>query len=259
MKKYISFSIICLSIAGIFAACEKNDGDKIQNEPLRGLAYLKVVDIAPNFRTVFNAPDTFNIFYDQQKLSGSFLTYNGSFPVAPSSAYAAVDPGVHKVRLTRNGPLNGLDPVSILEIPHTFVSDTKSTLLITDSSIKNSVYSIWLNDNFVLPAANKFSLRFVNAVLNDTVGKTVDVYSKRYATRIFTNVAPRAVVDFTSFDYTPQSDTLYVFRPGTTDTLSRLLAASFGNKRVYTLIYKGNTTLASTVAKGKNLLIVPNN
>lgn len=254
MKKIIGLIAIGAFTISALSSCEKDDSKHVSYTPTLDPSYLKVVHISPNFRQVFNTADSFNVYLDDEKLSGSFLTFNGGFPAVTANinTYAEVRQGIHKVTLK-----SSLNESTILFLPRTLLQGEKYSFLITDSVDRNNAYSnMWLKDDFTIPDTGKISLRFVHAVMNDTVGKAVDVYSKRYDANIFSGILKKGVTPFVEFPYTTQLDTLTVRRAGTTNALAVFNSASFGRKRVYTIVYKGNTVTTGT--KGKNILIYNN-
>lgn len=261
MNNKIKTAVLALSMISALSACDKELDNKLKSNNLNAVAFVKLVHVAPGFRQVFNTADTFNWYIDKNKESGATISYNSGYPALTSNinTYATVPAGDHVFRLTKTGNVAGTDPVSILEFPRTLEAGQKYSLLLTDSIIRNSSYdNIWLEDNFSIPDTGKFSLRFVNALMNDTAGAQVDVYSKRYASNIFSNVPVKGVVEFMQLPYTTLSDTLLVRRAGTENLLTTFNTASFSRRRVYTLVYKGSTLLPSSNAKGKNLLIYNN-
>ncbi|MCP9751416.1 DUF4397 domain-containing protein [Ferruginibacter sp. HRS2-29] len=254
MKKIISIITISALTVAVFSSCKKDHDHQQDFVTTLDPAYIKVVHIAPNFRQVFNTADSFNVYLNDNKLSGPLLTFNGGFPALTSNinTYAEVRQGTYRVSLKSS--VNGN---TILFLPRTLLEREKYSFLITDSVDRDNAYSsIWLKDEFTIPDTSKISLRFVHAVMNDTVGKAVDVYSKRYNANIFSGIAKKGATAFVEFPYTTQSDTLTVRRAGTLNALAVFNTASFSRKRVYTIVYKGSTTATST--KGKNILIYNN-
>jgi len=254
MKKIIGLLAISAFTISALSSCEKDDSKHIDYTPTLDPAYVKIIHVAPNFRQVFNAADSFNVFLDDDKLSGTFLTFNAGFPAVTSNinTYAEVRQGNYKVSLKSS--VNGS---TILFLPRTLLEGEKYSFLITDSVDRNNAYSsLWLKDEFKIPDTGKFALRFVHALMNDTADKAVDLYSKRYDANIFSGVMKKGATAFVEFPYTTLSDTLTVRRAGTTNALAVFNTASFSRKRVYTVVYKGNTTTTGT--KGKNILIYNN-
>ncbi|MBS1565631.1 MAG: hypothetical protein JST39_14675, partial [Bacteroidetes bacterium] len=117
---------------------------------------------------------------------------------------------------------------------------------------------IFVQDYWIQPAAGYINLRLMHAVLNDTVGKTVDLFSYAKNTTIFTGIKPGQTTAFSAVGYNYQTpDTFYVTRsgvPAATPLSSRLILAkllfvpiSTGAvpQRTFTLYYKGDGNLTS--------------
>ena len=78
-----------------------------------------------------------------------------------------------------------------------------------------------------------FKLRFIHNVLNDTVGKNVDVYSIKLQINIFRDIASNTVTEFkelafirTTISTYNKVDTFIVRKAGGTFELGRLVTAS---------------------------------
>ena len=254
MKKYLIFLFSFIATVFIFSSCVKYT-KQLQNVELENKAYLKIIHAAPGFTQVFNAPDNFNVLVGAlggQRIAAS-MTYNSAFPVNTFNidTYAAVPSGAQDIRLVAKGTVN-IDSVTIAVIPKNLEAGAYYTLVITDSiTSPPSATKIFSRDAVFWPLDGIYSLRFIHAVMNDTAGKTVDVYSARQGGNIFTNVSPGTVLNFSDRTYSTTSDTLIVRRSGTTQELARMNTISFSNRRVYTAIYRGNTTLTTgTKARG---------
>jgi hypothetical protein len=241
MKKYISILLVLICSTVLLWSCEK---DLALIDPVAttdGLAFIKIVDAAPNFRAKFNGADSFNIYVNGAKVNGSQLTYNSVFP-AVANLYAGVPAGAQTVRVTVNGKLTP-DSTTLLTLTKTLAAGSYYTFVLTDEAMgTNEARQMWIKDNFALTDTNNFTLRFVDAVLNDPT--PVDVYSYKKATNIFSNISPATATAFVSLPYTLIADTLYVRTAGTQTEIARInivngstTAANRG--RAYTLLYKG--------------------
>ena len=218
-----------------------------------GKAFIKVIDYAPSFRLVTANRDSFNVFVNNIKINGAFITYNAGYPNNVNDTYAAVPAGTQTIRLTVNG-VTTPDSITIATFTKTVNVGDYYTLILTDSLLSSQESSqIWVKDNATLTDTGHFTLRFIHAVLNDTTGKAVDIFSQRYLTNIFSNILPSTATPFNQLAYTTLSDTLIVRRAGTMNELARLTGASFTRQRAYTLVYKGNGNLPASNAKGRNL------
>jgi hypothetical protein len=120
--------------------------------------------------------------------------------------------------------------------------------IITDSLISsNESKQIWIKDNFTLTDTTHFTLRLIDAVINDAAN--IDVYSIRNASNIFSNISPTAVTPFNTFNYTLLSDTLIVRTAGTLTEIGRLNGVIFNRGRPYTILYKGQHGITGTKSK----------
>lgn len=272
MKKYLSILFISVLAVFFYTSCKK-DRTHLQGIATTNSAYLKVVHAAPGFRAVFNMPDSFNIMVGDQRLFAANptsnttpatapatpFTYNSAFPSNTTNTYAAVPAGSQGIRLVVRGSVN-FDSITIATIPKNLVPGNYYTLIITDSiTTVPDLSKIWIADAFTLPSQGNYMLRFVHAVMNDTAGKKVDVYSFRNGANIFSNVSPGDVSGFATFPIPASvTDSFSVRRAGTTFELARLNTVSItNNSRIYTLLYRGNGTLTSGT-KARGLVVYTN-
>lgn len=213
----------------------------------QNLAFLKIIDAAPSFRQVFNGSDSFNVYVNNNKVNGTSLSYGSAFP-ATSSLYLAVPAGSQTIRLTVNGKLTP-DSITLGTFTKTLDAGSYYSFIITDSALKaNEAKQMFIKDNFALTDTSHFTLRFIDAVLNDPV--SVDVYSYRNASNIFTAIAPGTVTPFITLPYTLATDTLSIRSAGTQTEIVKVLGAVFTRSRAYTLLYRGipgSTTKPRTI------------
>ena len=253
MQKSFLFLTTAWVATALMFSCSRNF-DLKATAKIQPTAYLKVIHAAPSLAKIYSLnKDSFNVYLGGNKFNGTVLSYNSFFP-GTANLYGSVQPGTYLIRLSLNSSTNP-DSVTFTSFSRTFVAGQYYTMLITDS-LKSSRDSsqIFVNDTYTTPAIGYYSMRFIHSVLNDTVGKTVDIYSTRRNNNIFTAIKPGTVTAFTSLAYNPQlNDTLYVRRTGTVTNLAPLLTGSFSNQRVYTLCYRGDDT-TKTAAKTKNLI-----
>ena len=263
MKKNIIILFISVACFATIVGCRKYTRG-LQNPEIENKAFLKVIHVAPGFTQVFNAPDNFNVLVGglggQRIVSG--MTYNSAFPANTinTNTYAAVPSGAQDIRLVAKGTVN-IDSTSIAVFSKNLQAGAYYTLVVTDSITTAPVASkIWSQDAVFWPNSGVYSLRFIHAVMNDTAGKTVDVYSARKGANVFTNVAPGTVLNFADQTYSNIIDTLIIRRSGVTAwELARINGVSFSNRRVYTAIYKGNTTITATTNARVRSVVVYNN
>lgn len=220
MKKFLSFILLSSGLALLWS-CKKQLELIDPTTTTENFAFVKFVHASPNFRTVFKGADSFNVYVNDAKLNGSFLTYNSSFPTATtSSLYSTVTPGNKTIRLTLNGK-NTPDSVTVATLTKTLEKGSYYSFIITDEALTaNESRQMWLKDNVTMTDTSHFTLRFVNAVLNDPTA--VDVYSYRQASNIFTGVAPGTATSFAYLNYILPSDTLYVRVAGTKTEITRI-------------------------------------
>ena len=255
MKKYLILTFVTVLVVVLLDSCKKYT-QQLQNVSVDRTAYLKVIHAAPGFTKVFNAPDNFNIVVgaiNGTRMAAGF-TYNSAFPANTinTNTYAAVPSGSQDIRLVLKGVVN-IDSLTVATFPKNLVPGNYYTLIITDSITTTADFSkIWIADGFTPPATGNYLLRFIHAVMNDTAGKKVDVYSFKTASNVFSNVSPGDVSGFTTQNIPTSSDTLSIRRAGTTNELARLNGVGYtNNQRVYTLVYRGDGTLTTgTKARG---------
>jgi hypothetical protein len=277
MKKSSLFSIIIVAATFITISACKRDFIIINNPTIAdsSFAYVKLVDASPYFRQVTGAADSFNVFFNGVKVNGPALSYNSLFPIAINSgstatnlivnSYLAVAPGTQTIKLSVAGVVNP-DSIPILSITKTLVAGRLYSLLVTDSikSARDSA-QIFVQDFWTAPSAGYINVRLMHAVLNDTVGKTVDLYSYAKNATIFTGIKPGQTTAFSTVGYNIQTpDTFYVTRSGVPAAtplsgrtiLAKLLFNSISTgavpQRTFTLYFKGDGNLTSGT-KGRSL------
>jgi hypothetical protein len=272
-------NIFYLSIAVVvfFASSCKRNYDYVATylKADSSLAYLKIIHASPSFRQVFNKQDSFNVYVDNHKVNSSFLTFNSLYPFSVnqttnsiSSTYFTVAPGQKEIKL-----VGSVDSATIYTISKNLQAGKLYSLLLTDS-IKSTRDSSQIFVQDIIPPAIQgyYNLRFIHAVLNDTAGKTVDVFSYARNTTIGTNLKPGAITNFSLIAYnTGVIDTFYVTRSAGASTplsartiLAKIptTAANIGSsspdKRSYTLYFKGDANLNSG-SKARSLAFYINN
>ena len=271
MKRNITIPVIIIFVLMNFYSCTKDTFHRILTNPTTYTSYIKVVHAAPAFTQVFNMPDNFNVVVggvNGLRVAAAF-TYNSAFPANTlnTDTYAAVPSGSQDIRLVLKGVVNIDSSVTAAIIPKNLDPGNFYTLIITDSISSSNYSAIWTQDVFPTPAAGTYSIRFIHAVMNDTAGKKVDVYSTKQAATIFTNVSPGAVTGFSSLPYVT-GDTIIVRRAGTAFELDRfprstaqvpaqVPVAYTNNQRVYTILYKGNA-VSTAGTKGRSIIVFNN-
>lgn len=262
MKKNIFLVLILASMGGLLWSCSKQTTTALDivatTNSVSTSAFIKIVHYAPAFRLATNNADSINLFLNGKKINGAFLTFGSMFP-SISNLYAAVPSGMNSIKISTNGVLTP-DSIGVVTLSKVLEAGKYYTLIMTDSILNaNSSKQIFTQDNFMISDTNTFTMRFVHAILNDSTGKNVDIYSTRRANNIFVNVSPGTVTDFTPILYNFVTDTLIVRRAGGTFELARLTTATnpLARQRAYTLVYKG-TPSTTTAPKGRALITFAN-
>ncbi len=263
MKKTALY--IGLFASALVMSCNK---DNVQTVALTtpadaSSALVRYVHAAPNFRAVYNGADSFNILVNGVKVNGSFLTFSTTGGVSPggvvpgsssNNGYQVVAAGTQTTKLSLYGILTP-DSASIATFNTNLAAGTMTTLFITDSG------RIAVSDAVATkPAAGTVQLRFLHVAMNDTVGKTVDVFSARKNGNLATGVKIGALTDFVSLPYvasgvgaTSMSDTIYVRRAGSPFVLAQMNTILLNDARSYTVYYRGNGGVATAGTKGRHL------
>ena len=250
MKKFLSYTLLLAAGMIMFISCKKQADIVAAFGTTEDQAFVRVIHASPSFRQVFNAPDSFNIFVNNVKVNGPLITYAGLFPASNSTAfgYIAVPQGLVNVKLTVAGTVN-TDSIPLTLFSKIFTKGQYYSIIVTDNFKSTTDSSkIILQDNYTKPSNGNYSIRFVHAVLNDTAGLAIDVFSARRNANIFNAIKPGQIVNFQTFPYNSQvSDTFYVRRAGTLQNLAVSIATPgfLGNQRVYTFIYRGNGDLTT--------------
>lgn len=256
MKNSISRLMLLACTAAMLWSCSKKIDLVAPVTAPTGFAFIKIAQYSPNFRNVVGGRDSFNIYINGNKLNGGFFTYGSLFPTA-TNLYAAVPvvtTGSQLIRLTVNG-VNTPDSISLFGFNKTLLAGNYYSFYLTDSLISlDPSKQLFVQDNFAVTDTLHYTIRFVHAITNDSLGKNVDVWSTRLASYIFTNVSPGSASSFISEPYNLLSDTLIIRRSGNPFELCRLNTAILARQRAYTLVYKGlPNTSAGT--KGRSLAV----
>lgn len=255
MTRYIFIFLLLVTVS-----CQKEYTVHVSEESTAGVAFLKVVHASPNFRIITGKQDTFNIYIGGQKVNGNALSYNSNFPVAGTNTYMAVNAGIQEIRLAT-------DSLDIYSLNKQLEAGKHYTFMITDSinTASRDSSRIFVEDAYSMPSAGGIKIRFIHAVINDTAGKKVDLFSYAKNSTVISNVSPDSVSSFMSLGYNPQTaDTFYVTRTATAGTplSARIILAKqafnatnitgAAEQRCFTLYYKGDGNL-TTGTKARTL------
>ena len=262
MKKIAFYTSFFAAGILVFSACKKqSDMVAPYDASTDATAYFRVIHAAPNFRLFFNAPDSFNVYVNGNKMNSPFLTYGSIFPgVSTNNGYIAVAPGLQQIKMSVHGFASATpDSTQLLNFTKVFTNGQYYTLFITDS-IKFKPDVAFKLDAFTKPLTGNVGLRFIHGVLNDTTGKTVDIYSYARNTTVYTNIKPDSTTTFSSFGFNVGvADTFYVTRSAVAGTLlaNRIVLAKLAfaptNQRTYSLYFRGDVNL-TTGTKARALL-----
>ena len=179
--------------------------------------------------------------------------------MAGTNTYMAVDAGMQEIRFSVPGVVN-TDSVNIYTLNKQLEAGKHYTFMITDAiktAGKDSA-RIFVEDAYTLPAAGNIRIRFIHAVINDTAGKKVDLFSYARNSTVISDVSPDSVSGFIQLGYNQQTaDTFYVTRAAAAGTplSARLILAKQAfnatnitgatDQRCFTLYYKGDGNITS--------------
>lgn len=256
MKKITLYtSLFIMGGVLLFSACKKQaDMVAPYDAATENTAYLRVIHASPFFRQYFNAPDSFNVYVNGNKMNAPFLTYGSIFPQATSTfGYVAVNPGLQQIKMSINGFASASpDSTQLINFTKVFDKGKYYTLFVTDS-LKLNPDRGFLVDTLTQPVTGNVRVRFFHAVMNDTAGKTVDIFSYARNTTVFNGIQPGGVTSFNTLGFNVGvADTFYVTRSAASGTplANRLVLAKLAfaptNQRSYTLYYRGDANLTST-------------
>lgn len=256
MRKILQHKFLTAAVLLVFlSACSKKVEYIAEPNSADGKAYIKLLHVAPNFTTLTGLTDKVSVFYTAPtgmytKITGTTLAYDSYFPTT-TNTYVALDPGTHTLRFSIGGVVLA-DSINFYNTQVQLEAGKKYSYFLTDNIKSNAMF---LADNVPAVDTNSIALRFVHAILNDTAGKAVDVYSKRNNAVIFSSRNAATSSDFATFAYTSVSDTLVVRRAGTSFALATLNGFSSTKGRSYSIVYKGNGAVTTTTAKPRSLAV----
>jgi hypothetical protein len=248
--------LVSVLAAGIMVSCEKELQEDAPAELMTNGAFVKVVHVSPNFTPISGGhPDAFNFIVSGAKVNSAALSYSSLFP-GQTTGYIGLTNGMHWFKVVRPGVNTG-DSITIHTFQKVLQPGQRYSYIVTDSFRSNTeARAMFLEDNFNTPVPGNYAVRFVHAVHSDTVGKVVDVYSYKRKANIFTGIKIGQATGFIELGPSG-NDTLSIRRPGVTTwgsgvgELARFTGIPFSSGRVYTVIYRGLTTLTTgTKARG---------
>lgn len=257
-KNSLLFIAIGIAITWFAISCKRELEPRASYETPTGTAYLRIVHAAPYFRNIFNVSDSFNVLVGGTKVSASitgsnpYMTYNSIFPnVSTLNGYVSVPAGEQEIKLSA-GVLNP-DSLTIKRFTKVLAPDTYYTFMITDSiNSSRDAAQMFVRDSLTTPITGYYGLRFIHAVLQDSVAPSqklvdsINVFSSRYNRNIYTNVTPGTITTFSQFSYDAAlEDTLFVRRVRSAVNLATLNWKP-ASQRTYTLYFKGDGTISDS-------------
>ena len=268
MRKKQITSLIVLMIPVLFPSCYKETGDKLDEQEKfyrdnpEAIAQLKFVHaytpltINGLSTSLATTSTGFRITMDGIKINGAMntspstntiryggqpdtVTYTASF-FPTTATYSFVQPGSHNFRFIMNRIVSGAHaPTTADQVFNSTVGLTpgkKYTMFIADPYAPPATYMI--EDNFQVPNRNSYGIRFVNLCAD--AASRFDVVSKRYGSKLFSDVGYKEMKDFIYLGTTTQ-DTLYLYTAGTNTIVSQINGFLPVTERVYTLYARGKT------------------
>ncbi|MFN4284469.1 MAG: DUF4397 domain-containing protein [Lacibacter sp.] len=288
MKKKIGSYTLLLAALTLFGSCKKNnlddyeaakdvDATKTQVRFIHAFSSNTINTVSPV--TITTAPPAFAFHVNGVRLNGvvtpttspSWLTfYFGAFPgvntaspttngsngslntggVAASTIlpdYAVLPGGTMRVAAVLNR-FTGASPADTVIANTVTLDNGKRYTLIAGDTIPNQRFFVF-EDNWTRPAPGNYQIRIINMAPAITHA-AFDVFSRRQARTIATNVAYRSGTNYAEFpvrgtlDLT--NDTLE-FRPaGTPTTVVQFNGFFPVSERVYTFVVRGLSNLPTT-------------
>src|SRR5688572_2006774 len=272
MRKSQIILLFLVAIPVLFFSCAKETNDKLDQlekfyrDNPESIAQVKFVHAyTPLTINGLTAGTTtsgvgFRITMDGGKINGATNTstftntfvYGGVYP--PTTAYAFLPPGGHNFRFVMNRITAGnFAPIAGDEVFNSTVelkAGKKFSMFIADPYAPPS--TLMIEDNFTVPAVNGYAVRFINLCAD--AASRFDVVSKRYGTKLFSNVGFREMKDYIYLN-TTTTDTMYLYNAGTSTLVSQVNSFTPGPQRVYTFYARGKT---GTTGRTPNLTFYTN-
>lgn len=259
MMKNIPIILILICFGFINWRCTKKPIDLVgPTSAVDGFAYLKIGHFSTNFKNIVGSnKDSFNVYVNGNKINGAFMTYGSIFP-STANLYAKVPAGSQLIRLTLNGAISP-DSLTLVGFSKNLIAGNYYSLIMNDSLFSpNESKQMFIQDNFSIADSNHFTVRLIHAILNDSAGKNIDVYSTRLSANMFSNISPGTITPYITEPYNVVADTLIVRRAGSLFELARYSTVNNTNgvllarQRAFTLLYKG--TPVNTGTKPRSLI-----
>lgn len=234
MQKKIFFYVLLLTvfITVVISGCIKNTEEyPPQNRDFTSGSLVQV------YMAMVNANRNY-VYVNSIPLNGASIATGGLFP---SSAYASSVPSGVTAFLVRD----------------TLRTSTQQQLSFAENLQQGRLYTIFVYDTIsspkqktvetvvVVPSDTSARLRFANFVYSKNAVPAVDIFSKRKAVNLFTNVPVTEVTGFISVS-SNFNDTLYVRETGTANQLAALNGINPTAKRSYTIVFRGSYASSSS-------------
>lgn len=273
-NNFWSIVVVIIGVLIVSASCKKAFYGTAESTFIDSShAYLKFVNMSPNFQTIVNSTDSFDIVVNGVKVNGAKLGYKGIFPLSTSTSstsinnlYMIVDPGNVEIKLVSKSNAVLATFNKQLKAGSYYSLNMTDSLNASNDSAKIFVQDYFNNSVFINGYAK---IRFINAVTTDS-SKTstgtnfVDVFSYARNGVIFSKIRPDSVTAFGNVGINlGVADTFYITRTptatGTVPLSQRVILAKLAlvpqtstvtgiiDNRAYTLYYYGDGTQISGV------------
>lgn len=189
------------------------------------------------FNAMVGSNRTF-LFIDNQRINGATIAYGTPFP---TNAYGFTVKGAGNNFLIRD------TLATSTQVPLSFQPNLNAgknyTIFVYDTS--TAPQQLTVETSIVVPNDTTARLRFANLQYSVSARPSVDVYSVKRQSNIFTNISKAQVTDFIPYA-SALNDTLIVRETGTNTTVAQLNGINPTQKRSYTVVLRGGATRVLT-------------
>jgi hypothetical protein len=222
-----------ISLAGLLS-CEKEFKKiPIENTNLDGKANVLLANFVVNSNRNY-------VFVDNIRVSGTSSAYTSIYPTVP--AFMTMDAGTRAIVIRDTLPTTTQVPINL----SANVEGGSYYTIFTYDSITNAKSKL-VKDEIITPADTTARIRFAHFAYSTAAVPNVDLFSKRRAQNIYTNIPVTTVTEFIPFA-SGSLDTLYVRETGKTVNLGTINGFSAITKRSYTVIFRGSYRLTTGTA-----------
>jgi len=248
--KFIN-SIIFIASFLVIISCERNQ--QLLDENIKYIAADTAANASVKFIHTYapitpalttGAGPALQIWRNGQKISGTTaavnaFTYSLQFPATIS--YSLLSPGASNFHFIMNRYVSGAFAPqtgdTVFRTTINLEAGKKYSMFLVDSVQSPGVLTV--QDNWTVPAPNRYQVRFANLIANPT-GR-YDIYADSIGRTIITNIGYREVSAFVEIERPNTSENFRVRRTGDTATLYTL-SMNPGSQRVYTLFTRGRAS-----------------